>query len=68
MSTSPAVISAHDRRRVAVAARADDRSVIAYLTGQPMRPTTIVRVEEGLRACGLAALVRVSHSEGSHAA
>jgi hypothetical protein len=45
-------LTAHDRRRVAVHAGVDDRTVLAFLRGQPMRSTTRARVEEALRALG----------------
>jgi len=50
-------IRPHDLRRVAVCAVIDPRSVVKYLMGVSILEMTRLRVERGLRACGLEHLV-----------
>jgi hypothetical protein len=45
-------------RAIAVAGDAHPETVARYLTGAPVRPLSASRVERGLRAVGLAELVR----------
>lgn len=47
--------TAHEVRRIAVAAIVDPRTVRTYLEGRPTRSTTAVRIAEALRALGLPA-------------
>ncbi len=46
-------LNPHDRRRVAVAAFADDRTVARYLRGEPVRPSLAARIRDALRRLGL---------------
>lgn len=45
-------LTAHDERRVAVAAGCDPRTVRAYLRGDPTRSTTAARIADALRELG----------------
>lgn len=47
-------LSAHDLRRVAVAAECDPRSVQAYLEGRPVRSTTEARIRRALEGLHIA--------------
>ena len=56
--TPAPILSAHECRCVAAAGTIGQRTVSRYLEGKPGKSTTDARVEFGLRACGLAHLVR----------
>ena len=47
-------MSAHDRRRIAVAAAVDPRTVDRYLRGQKVASTCTARIRQALRQLGLA--------------
>jgi len=53
----PTTISAHERRRIAVAAACDPGCVTRYLLGESMRSTTIDRIESAMRRFNLDALI-----------
>lgn len=46
------ILGERDRRRVAVAADCDPRSVRRYLRGELVRPSTIARIERALAQLG----------------
>jgi hypothetical protein len=46
-------LSAHERRRIAVAAVVDPRTVDRYLRGLPVASTCGARIQEALRRLGL---------------
>lgn len=48
-------ISAHDVRRIAVAAMTDPRTIQRYLKGEPIRSTSKARIEASLAALGFPA-------------
>lgn len=50
-------LSAHDVRRVSVAAEADPETIRRYLEGRA-RPLTSLRIERALLALGLAHVIR----------
>lgn len=60
-------LTAHDERRIAVAACVDPRTVRQYLRGNA-KSTTSVRIEAALRELGLEALIRDQHHQEAHAA
>jgi hypothetical protein len=53
----PTTISAHERRRIAVAAACDPGCVTRYLLGESMRSTTIDRIESAMRRFDLGSLI-----------
>lgn len=55
---STPILSAHERRCVAVAGTIGLRTVARYLQGKLGKSTTDARVEFGLRTCGFDHLVR----------
>lgn len=55
MSAPP--LTAHDRRRIAVAACVDPRTVRQYLSGRA-KSTTAARIEQALRELGREDLIR----------
>jgi hypothetical protein len=59
MTTSQRQLDAHERRRVAVEALCDDRSVKNYLDGKPLRAMVRTRIETALRKLGFEGAVRV---------
>lgn len=46
-------LTEHVRRRIAVAANADPRSVKKFCEGKPLKPMTAERIEQAMRAEGL---------------
>ena len=44
--------------RVAARASVDPKTVLRYLSGSPTRSTTLLRIERGLKSCGLEVHVR----------
>ena len=58
MTTSPNRLDAYRLRRVAVAADVDPRTVARVVAGARVQRVTRARVEDALRAEGLAQLVR----------
>lgn len=48
-------VSAHDIRRIAVAAMTDPRTIQRYLKGEPIRSTSKARIEAALAALGFPA-------------
>ena len=47
-------VTAHDRRRIAVAAAVDPRTVDRYLRQQPIASTCAARIRDAIRRLGLA--------------
>lgn len=58
MTTSTRQLDAHDKRRVAVEALCDHRSVANYLDGKPVRTMLRMRIEAALRKLGFGEAVR----------
>lgn len=48
----PVLVSPHDRRRIAVSAACHPDCVVAYMRGEPLRSTTIGRIERALQNLG----------------
>ncbi len=53
---APIAISAHDRRRIAVHASVDPRTVDRALAGQTIRSTTRARIAEAMAVLGFGEL------------
>jgi len=58
MTTSTQQLDAHVRRRIAVEAVCDARSVKNYLDGKPLRALVRTRIEAALRSLGFGGAVR----------
>lgn len=64
MSSKPTpLLNGHEVRAACVAGPFDPRALRDYFRGRAQRPTTVVRIERGLRAIGRADAIR--HQEAA---